>query len=341
MLTRRSAIALPVLAVSARAAVAQPAAAHSAGDQIVAADSQQSSLLLAQTLAARLGNRAFRAEEGKNLAHCLTLLTNRDRNNLAVLPSTTLAWVARQGASIPGAIRFIARVCVMEIHVLASQRIARMAELAGQKVNMGPVGSQGEVTASLLLERAALRVDPVYVADNVALRSLIQHQLAAMIFLAAKPSKFLFDVSLMDGVHLLPMLEVGSGEPPTGGFPTRIDPADYPLLGGGEAGAGQPIPTMAIPLVLACNDWPAASEQFLTFARAADVLSQRGSGLPGFSMTAAVPGWQRFGPVSDWLKNGGSISGIAEAAHRAATPNQIDYQKLYLNFREWQKQQHR
>ena len=128
MLTRRSAIALPFVAASARAAMAQPAP-HATGSQIVAADSQQSSLLLAQTLAARLGDRAFHAEEGKDLKHCLTLLTNRDRNNLAILPSTALA-VDRKGASIAGEIRFIARVCVMEIHVLASQRIASMAQLA-------------------------------------------------------------------------------------------------------------------------------------------------------------------------------------------------------------------
>ena len=186
--------------------------AHAAGSQIVAADSQQSSLLLVQTLAARLGSGEFHAEEGKDLTHCLTLLTNRDRNNLAILPSTTLAAADRQGASIASTTRFIARVCVMDIHVLASERITSMAELAGQKVNVGPVGSQGEVTASLLLERAALRVDPVYVADDVALPSLIRHELAAMIFLATKPSKFLFDVSLADGVHLLPMLEGASGD---------------------------------------------------------------------------------------------------------------------------------
>jgi hypothetical protein len=66
-------------------------------------------------------------------------------------------------------------------------------------------------------------------------------------------------------------------------------------------------------------------------------LSRRELGLPGFSMTAVVSGWQRFGPVSDWLKNGGSIAEIAAASQRAAAPQPIDYHKLYLQFLEWRK----
>jgi hypothetical protein len=158
-----------------------------------------------------------------------------------------------------------------------------------------------------------------------------------MIFLATKPSKLLFKVNASDAVHLLPILEAKSDGRPIGGFLTQIDAEDYPLLSGAESGAGQPTPTTAIPLLLACYDWPAASHQFMTFARVADLLSQHAPGLRGFSMTAVVPGWQRFAPVSDWLKNGGSISEIAAASRRAAAPQPIDYHKLLLDFLEWRK----
>lgn len=337
MLTRRAAMALPWLVTSTHAGTAQPAKSHPLGSTIFAADGQRSSLLLAQTLAAHLGAHDFHAEASQDIAHSITSLTTRDQNNLAILPSTVLASVDPQGLPIINSTRFIARVCVMQIHVLASERINSVAELAGRKVNLGPAGSQGQITASLLLERLGLRVESVYGADDVALASLIHRQLAAMIFLAIKPSKLLFDVSLSEGVHFLPILEATSGGRPTGGFPAQIDPEDYPLLTGAEAGAGRAIPTIAIPLVLACYDWPAVSDQFITFARVADLLSQRESGLPGFSMTVAVPGWQRFGPVDDWLKNGGSIGAIAAATQRAAAPRAIDYHKLYLQFLDWRK----
>jgi hypothetical protein len=340
ILTRRAAMALPCLAASARTATAQPTSSHPtppSGTSILAADSQPSSLVLAQTLASHLDAGDFAAEASQDLVHSITALTNREKNNLAILPSTVLAFMDSQRLSIVDSMRFIAQVCVMEVHVLVSDRIGSVADLKGRKVNVGPLGSQGQITASLLLERAGLRVEPVHDPDDAALASLIRRQLTGMIFLAYKPSRLLFNVNLADGVHFLPIFEGTSGERPTGGFPAQIDPVDYPLLNGGESGAGQPIPTIAIPLVLACYDWPAVSDQFITFAHAAELLSQRGSGLPGFSMTAPVPGWQRFGPVSDWLKSGGSISAIAVGAQRAATPQAINYHKLYLQFREWQK----
>jgi hypothetical protein len=327
----------PVPARPSTSAQSIPSQANLADTSIFAADSQPSSLILAQTLASRLGADNFAALASPDLAHSIAAVTNRDENNLAILPSTALAALDSQGSATAGSIRFIARISVMEVHLLASERISSMTQLAGQKVNVGLLGGQGQVTASLLLERSGVQVEPVYSADEVALASLIHRQLAAMIFLATKPSRLLFKVNLSDGVHLLPVLEATSGGRPTGGFLTRIDAEDYPLLSGAESGAGQSIATIGVPLVLACYDWPVASRQFITFARVADLLSQREPGLRGFSMTAVVPGWQRFGPVADWLKNGGSINEIAAASQRAAAPQSIDYHKLYLQFLEWRK----
>jgi hypothetical protein len=348
-ITRRAALTLPWLTIAPSAAAqpaaslkspsnrASPAPADLPQVKILPSDSQRSSLLLAQTLALRLGAQDFQAEISQDIVHSLMALTDRNQNNLAILPSVVLASPDGRGLPIASSIRFIARICVMEVHVLADDRFSSVAQLAGKKVNVGTLGSTGQVTASLLLERAGVQVEPVYGADEPALASLIRRQLAAVIFLAIKPSKSLFNVNLYDGVHLLPILEAPSSGPPTGGFVTQIDPQDYPLLSGAESGAGQPVRTIAIPLVLACDDWPAFSEQFITVARVADLLSQRESGLQGFSMSADVPGWRRFGPVSDWLKSGGSITAAAMASRRAAAPPPIDYQRLYRGFLDWEK----
>ena len=179
-----------------------------------------------------------RQSSSPDVAHSVTALINRDQNNLAISPSSVLASLDGRHQSISNSIRFIARICVMEVHVLATNRIGSVAQLAGQRVNVGPLGSQDQITASLLLERAGVPVEPVYDADEPALASLIQHRLAAMIFLASKPSRLLFSVNLSDGVHLLPILELTSSGRPTGGFRTQIDPQDYPLLSGAEFGRG-------------------------------------------------------------------------------------------------------
>jgi len=323
---------------------------------LLAADDQPGSDRIAERVVSSLHSpRHLRAEEARGILDSVARLNDRAPVAAAILPATTLAYMGQYESSrrVVPSLRFIARLGVAELHILASQRFARLQDLSGQKVNLGPRGSQTEATASLLLGRVPLQVMPLYQDHGSALTALLKGQIAAMMFLAPKPARLFFDVNLSDGVHFLPITEP-KGERPLGTVPAQILPEDYSLLSGGEAGRGQPVNTVAVPLVLACYDWAADTSMFLAMARLAEQLSQRGSGLRGFAMAAPVPGWQRFAPVAEWLARGSNETIMTAAEnqrkaafsvvqqHRAASnpnPNLTAEQKeqLFRQFLNWRQ----
>jgi hypothetical protein len=164
----------------------------------------------------------------------------------------------------------------------------------------------------------------VYLPYEEAVIAVLRGQIPAMMLLAVKPAQPFFNLNLLDGVHFLP---VGvPGGKPVGLLSTQIQSADYPLLSGGEAGAGRPVMTVGVPLVLACYNWPPATPMFVGLARLADLLIQHGSGLRGFDMTADVPEWQRFPPITAWLAGGGhkTVQEIALTQRRLPSTKSIN-----------------
>jgi hypothetical protein len=324
---------------------------------LVSPDNQPASLLIADQIAARLGGTesGLRTESDGGVLDGVARLVDRDPMAASILPSTTLASMELTGspAQVSRALRLVGRLGVMAVHVLASQRIGSVEQLAGQSVNLGPLGSATQITASLLLDQAAVRVEPTYLDHAQALSSVQRGQMAAMFFVAPKPATLFADVKQSDGVHFLAMAI--PGEVPGGVFPTQIQPHDYPILCAGEAAMGWPIETVGVPLVLGCYAWAPSTEEYLVMARLADRLAKHGSGLPGFDMAAAVPGWQRFWPVSEWLAQGrsGTIAAHAisqrrslRAKPKSAEPRDVpssemkessEKEQLFRQFLSWRR----
>ena len=146
MLSRRLALAGPSLAALSRTAAAQNGADAGTDLLLLAPDSQPDSLKAANAIAARLGgpDAGLHAEAPRGVLDAAARLADRPAAVSAVLPSVTLAYMSRAGlpANVVYALRFIARVAVAELHVLASQRIGGLADLAGQKVERGAAGER-------------------------------------------------------------------------------------------------------------------------------------------------------------------------------------------------------
>jgi len=358
MLSRRLALAGPALAAVSRMTAAQYRPPYGENDIVLlSADSQAVSMQMVNDIVARIGSpdAHLYAEAGRSVADSASRLADRPMAVAAVLPSVALAYMSRAGLSehVADKNRLIGRMGVAELHVLASQRVSDLRDLAGQKVAVGPSGSATQATAAVLLERASLRVEPVYLSDEEAVTAVVRGQIPAMVLLAAKPARPFFNLNLSDGVHFLPVSMPGGK--PTGLFSTQIQPADYPLLSGGEAGGGRPVATVGVPLVLACYNWPPATPMFMGLARLADLLVRHGSGLRGFDMTAEVPGWQRFPLITAWLANNGqrTVQETALAERRLSSPGAIDTsrtsipadteltkeqkEQLYRQYLEWRR----
>jgi len=320
MLSRRLILAGPALAGLSRNTVAQPRR-DGAGTDIVllSADSGAAAVQAVNDVVARIRtpNVNLRGETAPDVLNSIARLADRPTAVGAMLPSVSLAYMTLSGLPehVVHANRFIGRMGVSELHVLASQRVGSLRDLAGQKVAVGPKGSSTQATAAVWLDRTGFRIEPLYLEDEQALNAVLRGQIPAMMLLAPKPARQFFDLNVSDGVHFLPVDVLGGK--PAGLFPAQIMPADYPLLAGGEAGMGRPVATIGVPLVLACYNWSPMTPMFLGLARLTDLLIERGSGLPGFDMAADVGGWQRLPPVAAWLAKGGTVMDAALAERRS------------------------
>src|SRR5215831_4293230 len=248
------------------------------------------------------------------------------RADAAIVPSDVLPYLRDgQNPGVGSSIAYIEKLDQEEVHILARQDITSIADLAGKKVNFDLRDSRSFITGSVLFRALKINVQPVSLDQLRALQQLRQGEIAATVHVAKSPARLFFELNWDDRVHFLPVPY--TEEVSRTYLPAHLAPADYPLLiGGGEAGRGTPIVTVAVPIVLAVNtraletgggrDISQLSDAALVHARAHQGSTSRPV------LTMEVPGWRRFVPTERGL-NGDTGSGsartqsIPEAAPRA------------------------
>src|SRR5215472_1189761 len=225
-------------------------------------------------------------------------LLNLRGADAAIVPSDVLPYL-RDGRlpSAGSSIAYIKKLDQEEVHILARQDITGIADLAGQKVNFDVRDSRSFITGSVLFRALKINVQPVSLDQPRALQQLRQGEIAATVHVAKSPAPLLFELNRDDGVHFVPVpltQEVSRTY-----LPARLVPADYPLLiGGGEAGRGVPIATVAVPIVLAVNRRALEAKGNHDISQLIDAASAQGS-MSGSRADLAmdVPGWRRFVPT--------------------------------------------
>jgi uncharacterized protein len=241
-------------------------------------------------------------------------LLNLRSVDAAIVPSDVLPYL-RDGR-LPGAdssIAYIKKLDQEEVHILARRDITSIADLAGKKVNFDLRDSHSFITASVLFRALRINVQPVSLDQPRALQQLRQGEIAATVHVAKSPARLFFDLNWDDGVHFLPVSF--TQEVSRTYLPARLAPADYPLLiGGGEAGRGDPIATVAVPIVLAVNTRALETERNRDISQLMDAASARA----GPDLAMEVPGWRRFVPTERRLP--GDTGGESGSARTQSTP---------------------
>jgi hypothetical protein len=244
----------------------------------------------------------------------------------AVVPSDVLPYL-RDG-QIPGigsSIAYIEKLDQEEVHILARQDIARIADLAGKKVNFDLRESRSFVTGSVLFRALKINVQPVSLDQPHALQQLRQGEIAATVHVAKSPARLFFELNWDDRVHFLPVPY--TEEVSRTYLPADLTPADYPLLiSGGEAGRGVPIATVAVPIVLAVNTQAANGNSDIS--ELADAISARQGSRSSSDLAMEVPGWHRFVPAQ---KRGGATQ--EQAGIGDATRDETDARNLAAKHR--------
>ena len=258
----------------------------------------------------------------------------------AIVPSDVLPYL-RDG-QIPGvgsSIAYIEKLDQEEVHILARQDITSIADLAGKKVNFDLPDSRSFITGSVLFRALKINVQPVSLDQLRALQQLRQGEIAATVHVAKSPARLFFDLNWGDHVHFLPVPY--TEEVSRTYLPAHLAPADYPLLiGGGEAGRGTPIVTVAVPIVLAVNTQALETGGGRDISQLSDAAPAHARAHQGSASRAdlamEVPGWRRFVPTERGLNGdtGSARTQLIPQAGSGAIPQKENAARQSLHSRQ-------
>jgi TRAP-type uncharacterized transport system substrate-binding protein len=290
------------------------------------------------------------------------------RNNLVRLltePGIDVAFVSTDAlldtgsheldSSLPGRIELVARLGPQEIHVVARQDVAELADLAGRKVNFGPAGGSSAVTAERLFKTLNIQVEPQALGPRAALAQLQRGAIDAAVVVGGKPEPLIGKIPSGLGIHLLPIPFAAAVE--NSYLPARFEHDDYPNLIETETS----VPSLATGMVLLAarskNDQGSAGRVagFIEtlFSRFGE-LERPGhhpkwreinlaATLPGLTRAAAADAWIARRPIEDSSHvavSGSPVGTSVEASAAGATSlpmSQNQKDALFKGFVEWQR----
>jgi TRAP-type uncharacterized transport system substrate-binding protein len=223
--------------------------------------------------------------------------------DIAIVQSDVLEY-ARQNKLVPGidAITYIAKLHNQELHVLARADIRRIEDLAGKKVDFG---GGAAVTGPVVLELLHLKVEPVFDNHTVALAKLKSGEVAAVAYVAAKPTPLFEGLGAGDGLHFLSIPL--KPELAAAYVPGQLTSDDYPRL----VGADTPISTIAVGMVIVVANLTPSTERYRNVVNFVDAFFTQFPRLqePPYhpkwaeiNLTADLTGWKRFPAADAWLK---------------------------------------
>jgi len=259
-------------------------------------------------------------------------------------------------SNINDRVRYIMQFFISDIHIYARDEFKSLADLKGQKVAVGTSGVAAALTGPLIFKRLGIDIQPVPVGGPVALEQLHKGQVAAMVYVAAKPSELFTGMKPEAGFHFVPV-------PYTKEFsdfyyPSTLKAEDYPTF----LPPGTSVDTIAVPSVLAVYNWKPGTDRADRVNRFVETLFSNFARLqkPPFhpkwkdiSLAAAVPGWKRYPYADEMLER--LKEAAAGAGPNPAGDSTVEYQRfqaflaaqgqvpvsdakkqeLYRQFRQW------
>lgn len=199
-------------------------------------------------------------------------------------------------------ITYIAKLHNEELHILAGPAIKRVEDLAGKKVNFE---GGALVTGPAVLDLLAIKVQPSFDDGSVAMQKLNAGEIAAIAYVAAKPTT-MFQVLRPDsGLHFLAIPL--KSEMASTYVPARLTNDDYPNLVAADA----PVDTIAVGTAMMVANLPANTERYRNVANFVDAFftqfprlqeAPRHPKWAEVNLAADLPGWKRFPPADLWLK---------------------------------------
>jgi TRAP-type uncharacterized transport system substrate-binding protein len=207
---------------------------------------------------------------------------------------------------ITSRMRFIAMLYLNEVHVVARTSIQSIFDLEGKKV-IAPT-DVGYYAARVIFSRLNIKPGSIetQLDDARSIQKIADGEGDAYIGSTGKPFQLLRSIIKNEdrSLHLVPIPYDPRLEDLY--LPTTLSSEEYPNL----LTAGQRIDTIAAIQLLVTLNWPETSERYKKVARFVDAFFSkinefrkppRHPKWKEASITASIPGWQRFKPAEEWL----------------------------------------
>ena len=244
-----------------------------------------------------------------------------------MIVQTDVLTASRRNAALgtaAGSFTYIAKLYNEELHLLARAEIEHVADLAGKTVDF--VGG-ARVTGPAVLGLLKIKVDPAFDDRASALQKLAAGKVAAVAYVAAKPTPLFGMLEGGGGLHFLalPMTPALA----EAYVPARLTAEDYPRLVHADA----PVDTVAVGTALVAANLPPETERYRNLAAFVEAFFTQFPHLlepphlakwREVNLAADLPGWQRFPPAEAWLKR--------NAVAAAAPLNPAELHAIFAKF---------
>ena len=255
--------------------------------------------------------------------------------------------------NLEGRIVYIAKLFGEEMHVLVRDDpgIRSIEQLVGKTVNLGPVGSETQLSARDVFGRLNIKIDEVNLAQADAIAKLKAGQIAASVTVSGKPAAPMTKLAAEPGLRFLPVPFAKSLQDDY--LPGVLTSEDYP----GFVRPGEDVETISAATVLIAYNWPKGSEPY---RRLEDFVGRFFSKLDAFAQpqrhpkwreanfAAALAGWSRFQPAEDWLaRNRQTLSARRQfneflISRGVGVPgSEEERERLFLDFVKWSQERER
>ncbi|WP_337660007.1 TAXI family TRAP transporter solute-binding subunit [Anderseniella sp. Alg231-50] len=226
--------------------------------------------------------------------------------DMGVVHHDTLALLRKEKTygRIEKRLRFVAKLFDEEIHLISRSGINDVSQLAGRKVNFGKVGSGTYARAARIFKAMGVEVVPVNFDPTQGLEKVATGEIAAALYVAARPSPILQQIGAGSGLRVLSIPAVGELEKAY--RKSTLSNRDYPNL----ITSDRQVETIAVESVLVGYLWTSPNERsgkianFVTafFDRIGDIQKPyRSAKWQEIDVLADVPGWRRLQIAQDWV----------------------------------------
>jgi TRAP transporter TAXI family solute receptor len=270
--------------------------------------------------------------------------------DLGIVRADTLDYLERKGFAkdIKKQFTYITKLYNEEMTVIAPKSIHSLRDLEGKTVSVDLPNGSTFITVLTVAERLGMKANFVYIEQRIAMEKMKKGEIDAVIVVGGKPYK---SVSTFENDGRFHLVKVDYEKPLQADYlPTTLTSKDYPNL----IAEGETVDTIAVPALLAAYNWSPKTDRYRKLTNFVNAFFTK---FPQFqkppfhpkwkevSLSAPLPGWNRFQPAQDWLNSHGVEPVTRDkfqsflSQNSAKLPAGTDKEVLFQQFQAWEAAQ--